>query len=256
MYSAEQIARALELHRLGWNYSRIARETGFSRPAIRSWVEGEVPCRGFARRRGSCLRCAGYRFPVPRISEFAYSHLLGLYLGDGSISAHPKGVYRLRVSLDRAYPVIVAECVASMGILMPENKISVVHATDGRMDEPSCYSRHWPCLFPQHGTGRKHEREIELEPWQREIADRYPWRLLRGLIQSDGCRSTNTIKHPKKTYRYPRYHFTNHSLDIQRLFCEYCDKVGVEWRQMNRWSISVARRESVSLMDRAIGPKR
>jgi len=197
MYSAEDVARVLELRRAGWNYSRIARETGISRAAIRSWAAGRVSHRGFARRRGSCLRCAGYRFPVPRVSEFAYAHLLGLYLGDGSISAHARGVYRLRVSLDRAYPTIVAECVASMGILMPANKISVVRATDCQMDEPSSFSRHWPCLLPQHGPGRKHERRIELEPWEREIADHYPWRLLRGLIQSDGCRFTNTIKHPK-----------------------------------------------------------
>ena len=27
-------------------------------------------------------------------------------------------------------------------------------------------SKHWPCLFPQHGPGRKHTRKIELEQWQ------------------------------------------------------------------------------------------
>ena len=98
----------------------------------------------------------------------------------------------------------------------------------------------------------KHLRPIVLEPWQREILDRYPWRFLRGLIHSDGCRGINTIKHPNKTYRYPRYQFSNRSDDIRGLFCDYC----VEWRQMNRWTISVARRDSVALMDRHIGPKR
>jgi hypothetical protein len=61
---------------------------------------------------------------------------------------------------------------------------------------------------------------------------------------------------PKKTYWYPRYSFTSHSEDIRGLFCECCEKVGVEWRQMNRWNISVARRDSVALMDRFIGAKR
>ena len=28
------------------------------------------------------------------------------------------------------------------------------------------FSKHWPCLFPQHEPGRKHERKIELMPWQ------------------------------------------------------------------------------------------
>lgn len=92
--------------------------------------------------------------------------------------------------------------------------------------------------------------------WQREICARFPDRLLRGLIHSDGCRSINTIRHPKETYRYPRYEFTNRSDDIRGIFCEYCDKVGVDWRVMNRWNISVARRESVATLDRLIGPKR
>ena len=92
--------------------------------------------------------------------------------------------------------------------------------------------------------------------WQHGIADEYPWRFLRGLIQSDGSRYINTIKHPKQTYAYPRYEFCNRSEDILALFAEYCDKVGVEWRRMNAVSISVARRNSVELMDRFIGPKR
>ena len=95
-----------------------------------------------------------------------------------------------------------------------------------------------------------------LADWQREICDRFPDRLLRGLIHSDGCRSINTIRHPKRVYRYPRYQFSNRSDDIRGIFCEYCDKVGVDWRVMNRWNISVARRESVAKLDRLIGPKR
>lgn len=200
--------------------------------------------------------CAGYRFPVPEVSDFSYPYLLGMYLGDGSISSHPRSVYRLRIFLDRRYPGIVAECEAAIAILVPNNKVTTVRSTSCSMDVPGAFSRHWPCLFPQHGPGLKHHRRIELEAWQREIVDRYPWRFLRGLIQSDGCRSINTIHHPKKTYRYPRYQFSNRSDDIRALFSEYCDKVGVEWRRMNRWTISVARRDSVALMDRSIGPKR
>ena len=32
----------------------------------------------------------------------------------------------------------------------------------------TCRWKHWPCLFPQHGPGRKHERPIVLEDWQRD----------------------------------------------------------------------------------------
>jgi len=67
---------------------------------------------------------------------------------------------------------------------------------------------------------------------------------------------TNTIRHPKKTYSYPRYFFSNRSLDIQRIFCATCDLLGVRWRQDGPWNISVARRDSVAILDRYIGPKR
>ena len=40
--------------------------------------------------------------------------------------------------------------------------------------------QHWPCLIPQHGPGRKHERPIVLEDWQRQILANdlvdIPWR--------------------------------------------------------------------------------
>jgi hypothetical protein len=39
------------------------------------------------------------------------------------------------------------------------------------------------------------------------------------------------------------------------LFVQACDAVGVEARQMNQWTISVARRKSVALLDRFVGPK-
>jgi hypothetical protein len=244
----------LSLADQGLNSCEIARRTAVPRRTISNWRRGAVPSQ--LRSGGSCLRCGGYRFPVPEATNFSYAYLLGLYLGDGCISRHRRGVFRLRVYLDRRYPIIVAECEAAMSIVLPPSRVATVHSSQAEMDIPGSYSRHWPCLLPQHGPGMKHLRPIVLEAWQREILDRYPCRFLRGLIHSDGCRSINTIKHPKRTYRYPRYEFSNRSADIRNLFCEYCDKVGVEWRRMNRWNISVARRDSVALMDRHIGPKR
>ena len=41
-------------------------------------------------------------------------HLLGLYLGDGCISAHARGVYRLRIVLDVKYPGIIAAATAAL----------------------------------------------------------------------------------------------------------------------------------------------
>lgn len=172
------------------------------------------------------------------------------------LSAHPRGVYRLRIFLDRAHPVVVAECSASVSLVLPTSKVGVLRHKKAQMEEVSSFSQHWPHLFPQHGPGVKHERRIALEPWQERIIERYPGRLLRGLIHSDGCRVANRIRHPKKTYVYPRYLFTNRSLDIQRIFCDGCDCLGISWRQDGPWNISVARREAVAIMDQHVGPKR
>jgi hypothetical protein len=87
------------------------------------------------------------------------------------------------------------------------------------------------------------------------LIDTDPRPLLRGLIHSDGSRHVNTIKHPKKTYRYWRYEFTNRSADIKAIFCSACDLLGIGWRVMNAKTISIARRESVALMDQFVGPE-
>jgi transcriptional regulator with XRE-family HTH domain len=247
-----EVARARELDARGLNRCQIARAMGVPRRTISGWLNGHAP----RRVRAKCIGCGASKAPFPWLVDQAYAYLLGLYLGDGYVARNHGGVYALRIHLDERYPVIVREAEAAMSLVMPMNKVNCARRTRDRCVEVKSYSKHWPCLFPQHGPGMKHERTIELEAWQREICDQSPWRFLRGLIQSAGSRFMNVIRHPKKTYSYPRYTFTNHSEDIRALFCEYCDKVAVEWRRMNRWNISIARRGSVALMDRHIGPKR
>jgi hypothetical protein len=77
-----------------------------------------------------------------------------------------------------------------------------------------------PCLFPQHGPGRKHESAIELESWQEEIVGEFPGDFVRGLIPSDGYRGMNRVRRmvggEEKWYEYPRYLFVNRSADIHR----------------------------------------
>ena len=240
------------------NNCQISREIGVHRRTVSDWVARRTragPRKEFSRR-ASCLRCPGWVDAFPVLTAYAYAYLLGLYLGDGWLASHRRGVFRLRIFLDRRYPLIVAEAVTAASIVMPESKAAVYRRKNENLDEVGSYSKHWPHLFPQHGPGVKHERKIALEPWQQQIVDRYPGRLLRGLIHSDGCRVVNRIRRPKRTYNYPRYFFSNRSLDIQRIFCDACDRISVAWRQDGPWNISVARRESVAILDRHIGPKR
>jgi hypothetical protein len=256
MRTAAEVERVIQLSRSGLNNCAISRRTGIPRSTIVGWVNGSPSRRGHERSKQGCRRCGDQREPFPNLVDFAYSYLLGIYLGDGCLLRHPRGVYRLHIMLDTAYPVIAAEVAAAMQLTMPDRKVRVSKHKTAAMYLIDGYSKHWPCLFPQHGAGLKHRRSIGLDPWQRKIADRYPGRLLRGLIHSDGCRVQNTIRHPKKTYMYPRYFFSNRSRDIQSIFCDACDRLGIMWRQDGPWNISIARRESVRILDRHIGPKR
>lgn len=132
---------------------------------------------------------------------------------------------------------------------------SVCHVSKVGCTDVFSYSNHWPCLFPQHGPGRKHERQIKLTAWQEAIVHEHPRPLLRGLIHSDGSRPLNTIRKGGREYAYPRYFFVNQSVDILGICGEALDRVGAEWRYNRRNSISVAKRDSVALLDTFIGPK-
>lgn len=56
-------------------------------------------------------------------------------------------------------------------------------------------------------------------------------------------------------YEYPRYLFSNRSAEIRDLFVRACASIGVECRANNWFSLSVARRRSVAILDEFIGPK-
>lgn len=178
----------------------------------------------------------------------SYGYLLGLYLGDGCLSDDGRGVYRLRISCSASWPGIVAEAERAVH--------DALGGVVGRVPAPGCvvvgsYSKHWPCLFPQHGAGKKHCRRLTFEPWQWAVIDREPGQVIRGLIHSDGWRGHNRVG----KYVYPRYLFINRSTDILELAGHCLDLLAVEWRYSKRWTISVARRDSVARLDEFVGPK-
>lgn len=189
-----------------------------------------------------------------------YAYLLGLYLGDGHISvggAAAKKVWKLRVFCSDAWPGLISECARAMRVVLPPSKV-MTQQNQG-CTEVFSYSRHWPCLFPQHGPGMKHTRKIELADWQQAIVDRFPGVFARGLFHSDGCRGMNRVRRPladgDRWYEYPRYTFSNKSADILGLCGMALSRLGVEWRYARPDVISVARREAVARLDGFVGPK-
>ena len=120
--------------------------------------------------------------------------------------------------------------------------------------------KHWPCLFPQHGPGRKHERRLVLADWQQAVVLAHPGDFLRGLWHSDGARvrnwATRVVAGEKRRYDYPRWQFVNRSEDILGWCEDALDLVDVAWRRSGRWTVSVSRREAVARLDELIGPKR
>lgn len=131
-------------------------------------------------------------------------------------------------------------------------------AKQGCHDQQTWWN-HWPCLIPQHGPGKKHDRPIVLEPWQQDIVAAHPGRLLRGLFHSDGWRGDNVAVHRREghvtRYRYPRYEFTNRSADIRELCTQALDRLDIAWRPNGPWRISVNRRGAVAALDEHVGPK-
>jgi hypothetical protein len=250
---------AVLLLRNGLSNAEVARRLSVPYGTVGFWKHNDLARRGElpGRKRSTCPSCFGDQLNAP-----AYSYLLGLYLGDGHI-IRPKQhrTHNLVITCDDKWPGVMGSVEQAMRDVLPHNSPCRVRRVG--CHDVKVYSQHLLCLFPQHGPGPKHERDVSLVPWQRSIVDAHPWGLLRGLIHSDGCRIVNwATRHTSGEVRrreYPRYFFTNRSADILRLFTGTLDAVGVSWRASVRatgtTNISIARRECVALLDHHIGPK-
>ncbi len=240
---------AMRYSALGMNDCEISRLMDIPHGTIGSWRRNGLKL--WAHNDTQCPICGR-----GTLNEKQYAYLLGMYLGDGYIVATHRGVYRLSIFLDLKYPRIIDECRHALIKVRTNGSDKVTEQEKDGCVALSASWKHWPCLFPQHGPGMKHTRSIKLENWQEEILLGYSQDLLRGLIHSDGSRGVNTIRTEASVYRYPRYEFSNHSKDIQRIFTRACDTAGIRWKQMNWKSVAISRREEVAKMDEFIGPKR
>ena len=144
MYSSRERSDVLRLLDSGLSLSEVGRRTGVSRSTARTWRErrdlGDAEC---PTCDGAC------------VSGPAYAALLGFYLGDGCVSKQ-RGYYSLRISCDETYPHIVCDVTEQICQIRPSHAVFHVKAPGTVVVHANW--KHWPCLFPQHGPGRKHER--------------------------------------------------------------------------------------------------
>ncbi|SIO85424.1 helix-turn-helix domain-containing protein [Nocardiopsis sp. JB363] len=264
MHSRETVDKALRLRSLGWTQQHIAFACGVSQRAVSHWVNGRRRNLASEHKRVSyCPRCS-----EASIHEEAYAYLLGAYFGDGHLTENKNrlGLYTLWIYYDNKYPQLISYCQAAIEAVFPVKACTVDRS--GCTAIKAC-SKHWTCILPQHGPGKKHERPMVLEPWQQRIVDEHPEALIRGLIHSDGCRVVNRIR--KKCpageveyYEYPRYHFTNTSKGIIDICTRTLDRLGIAWKiHVNKLEpvhrdthvVSISRKEAVARMDAFVGPK-
>jgi hypothetical protein len=252
MHPRATVDKALYLSSQGLVDREVAQIVGVSLGAVQKWRTGSRRTPEKEAKHANCPRCDG----AP-LNKRAYAYLLGLYLGDGHITRHRRGVFVLSIFCADAWPGLIKAAKRALQRAMPASRAIYVQRIG--MTEVKSYSKHWPCLFPQHGLGKKHTRKIEFADWQQVIVDRYPGDFVRGLIHSDGCRSMNRVRRrfagSDHWYEYPRYFFANESKDIMRLCGEALDRLGVEWRMARPNSLSIAKRDAVARLDEFVGPK-
>lgn len=259
MHPPELRAEIKRLIAAGLNDCEVSRRTGIPRATVRDIRCRKHQCDGApssptSRFPGVCPRC--WR-PTPEIGFTSddYAELLALYLGDGCISWLGR-TYSLRIALDVKYPLIINETKALLEGCFPVNPVNVVVVKDSGCRQVCVYNLHLPCLFPQHGAGRKHDREIRLEPWQTEHVSIAPWAFIRGAIRTDGCVFVNRTG----DYEYLSYGFVNRSGDIAQLVFDVCESVGLRPRltlteRSQIWQLRINRRGDVARMLDHVGIK-
>jgi hypothetical protein len=254
MHPQATVDRARRLSQQGLIDREVARITGVPIRTVQKWRTGTRRAPGKERkgREPGCPRCTGRP-----LDEAAYAYLLGLYLGDGWLTRGRRDVFALNIACCDDWPGLLAAAKSAMSAVMPASSVFGVRREG--MTEVKSTSKHWPCLFPQHGPGRKHTRRIELARWQRGIVEKHPGDFARGLFHSDGYRGVNRVHRTwgtgERWYEYPRYLFTNNSADILQLCGQTLDQLRVAWRFSKPNTISVARREAVERLDEFVGPK-
>lgn len=140
MHSRDEFLAVKRLVSIGHADHKIVRLTGIPRRTISGWRRGES--RGCDR--DECSGGLTPRHDFSKLDSKAYAYLLGLYLGDGCISAGRRGVWCLRVTLDAAYPGIIHECAVALEAIFPAKTARRGRRRDSATERKGSYVRRAP----------------------------------------------------------------------------------------------------------------
>lgn len=240
MHNPETICKAIALYENGENQSQISRELGIPRATVRGWLKNRGPVLELVYRGDSKSLPSGVSVRIRAgLPSLYYSYILGAYLGDGYIDKQAR-TYRLRIFQNSEYQEVIENYVVALTGIFSYNKVGVYPAHKGKYKTLCVYNKYLPDMFPQHGPGRKHNRDIKLKGWQKEIVVRHPQAFLKGLLDSDGSRYTDR--------GYTMYSFSNVSKDIKKIFCWVCDMLELEYTKSSV-QIFIRKREHVDKID-------
>src|SRR5690348_16873886 len=80
----------------------------------------------------------------------------------GACASTPSRVPVLRIYGTADHPAVADEVRAAIEVVRGTAPATMRLANTTRCHKIQSYWMHWPCLLPQHGPGRKHERPIVL----------------------------------------------------------------------------------------------
>src|ERR671931_922337 len=124
MRAPADVGEVLRLAREGRTATEVARFTGIPRSTVRDWMRGALPRAAISHPGAhACVRCQAPEHDFGSLGA-KYMYALGVFLGDGCISAHARGVFKLRLFLDARYPAIVDECERAVRALAPQNRVN------------------------------------------------------------------------------------------------------------------------------------
>ena len=113
------------------------------------------------------------------------AYLIGVGLGDGSLS-NPNGrVVCFRIFCDSKYQKLLNKITVALNSILPESKVYLVK-TKSKCVVLVSYSKYWENILGwKVGQGSKFEQNVQIPEWI-WCQDRYVKACLQGLVETDG----------------------------------------------------------------------